>query len=478
MNIILIISDTLRRDHLGCYGNPWISTPNIDGLARKSMVFDRAYAASFPTVPHRRDVFTGRFSFTYSDWSPLSRDEVVLAQVLHQAGYATMLIADTPHILKDGYHFDRGFDGWKWIRGQENDRYITDPIELKFPCNPDKLRSPYGTVVQYLRNISRRRHEGDYFVAKTMTRAAEWLERNRDHGKFFLCVDTFDPHEPWDPPSWYVELYESGYQGEEVIYPVYGPCDYLTAAELKHMRALYAGEVTLVDRWTGMLLRRVEELGLWKNTVIIFTTDHGFYHGEHGLVGKSIITSTAQGLAPLYEEVARIPLMIRLPNEGVGRCQALVQPPDLMPTILELAGAKVPETVQGGSLLPLLRGEEHCWRDFAVTSPSLIHGPVAGQRITVSTDEWSLVYSGQVEDALRELPSDRKLKIVDGIERLQKIFGGKPEPQLYHLPTDPKQEHNVLNEHREKAEHLHSKLVKFLEAIKTPEEYLRYWRKI
>lgn len=114
MNIVLIVSDTFRRDHLGCYGNDWIHTPNIDNLAKESVMFNNAYAASFPTVPNRRDLVTGRFTFTHSDWSPLPRDEVVLADVLREDGYVTMLIADTPHILKDGYHFDRGFDGWIW----------------------------------------------------------------------------------------------------------------------------------------------------------------------------------------------------------------------------------------------------------------------------------------------------------------------------------------------------------------------------
>jgi len=480
MNIVFIMSDTFRWDHLGVYGNSWISTPNLDSLARDSVVFDRAYAASFPTVPNRKDVFTGRFTFAYTDWSPLEGEETVLAEVLRQAGYVTMLINDTPHILKNGYYFDRGFSGWLWIRGQENDRFRTDPVEIKFPCDPDKLRNPYTTVTQYLRNVSNRQSESDYFVAQTMTEAAKWLERNRKHEKFFLYVDTFDPHEPWDPPRWYVDLYDPGYRGEEVFYPLYGPCDYMTDAELKHAQALYAGEVTLVDRWVGKLLKKVKDLGLWENTAIIFTTDHGFYIGEHGLTGKSLITQSGEhGLAPLYEEVAHIPLMIRLPDmDGGRRCQAFVQPPDLMPTILELADAEIPERVQGKSLVPLLRGKKLAWRDFAVTSPSIIHGPIAGQRITVTTNEWSLIHCGQVDEALKELPSNRKLKIVDGIERLQRILGGKPEHELYDLRRDSKQEDNVFDEQRETAETLSSKLVNFLESLGTREEYLRYWRKL
>lgn len=478
MNIILIVSDTFRKDHLGCYGNSWIHTPNLDRLAEEAVIFDRAYAASFPTVPNRRDIVTGRFTFVYSDWSPLSPDEVVLADVLSRAGYVTMLIADTPHILKDGYHFDRGFDGWIWIRGQENDRYRTDPIDLKFPCNPEKLRSPYRTVKQYFRNIVERRYESDYFVAKTMIEAAKWLEKNRKHEKFFLYVDTFDPHEPWDPPEWYVNLYDPGYEGEEIIYPAYRPSDYLTEDELRHMRALYAGEVTLVDRWIGFLLERVKDLNLWDDTAIIFTSDHGFYHGEHGLVGKSIITEEASGYAPLYDEVASIPLMIRVPGVKPRRCNILAQPPDIMPTILDLAGVEVPETVQGRSLLPIIMGEDVDWRELAVSSPSIIHGPIAGQRISAITKEWFLVYCGQIDDALRELPTERKTRVVDGFERFQRILGGRPKNELYYIPEDPHQTKNIIDENMDIAKDIHAKLVKFLEDLGTREEILKYWRKL
>ena len=127
MNFIVIISDTLRRDHLGCYGNEWISTPNIDRFAERSLVLDRAYSASFPTVPHRRDVMTGRFTASYTPWAPLDREEVVLQQVLSDTGYVTMMVCDCPHIVENGYHYDRGFTGFEWIRGQETDRWRTHP---------------------------------------------------------------------------------------------------------------------------------------------------------------------------------------------------------------------------------------------------------------------------------------------------------------------------------------------------------------
>jgi arylsulfatase A-like enzyme len=469
MNVIVVISDTFRRDHLGCYGSEWIQTPNLDRFAGESVVFDRAYAASFPTVPNRRDVLTGRFTFTYSDWAPLPPDETVLPEVLRQAGYVTMMILDTPHIVAHGFNFQRGFDGWHWIRGQENDTWRTSPRDPELPCAPAKLRLPETTVKQYLRNVAKRRSEADYFVAQTMASAARWLDENAGAQPFFLYVDTFDPHEPWDPPQRYVDLYDPGYEGEEVIYPQYAPCDFLTGSELKHVRALYAGEVTLVDAWFGKLLDRVDERGLRDDTMVVFTTDHGFYHGEHGLIGKSILAGDHYASVPLYEEVAHIPLVVRYPAVEPGRRSAYAQPPDLMPTILEMAGVEIPDTVQGRSLAPALRGERDETRPIALTSPSIIHGPRARQFTTITGGEWSLIYPGA------ELsPDDRaESRTVDSITRVHSdLYAGAGAPELYHIPTDSGQTGNVFAENRDIAEQLHREHVEFLEELGTREEHL------
>jgi arylsulfatase A-like enzyme len=475
INVITIISDTFRYDHLGSSGNRWIQTPNLDLFAEKSMIFDRAYAASFPTIPHRHDLFTGQYTFTHSGWEPLKRNEIILPQLLRQAGYVTQLINDTGHMLSHGMYYQRGFDGWLWIRGQEMDAYATQPIEIKFPCDPRKLRNR-RSVVQYLRNVSMRKFENEYFVAKTMTEASKWLELNYDkHEKFFLYIDTFSPHEPWDPPKWYVDKYDPNYEGEEVIYPSYEPSDYLTSEEVKHCKALYAGEVTLVDNWVGNLLAKVEDLGLLENTAIFFTSDHGFYHGEHGLMGKSIIIPKIVGYYPLYEETAHVPLIVYLPDEKGGkRSQALVQPPDLTSTIIELIEAKEPATFQGKSLVPLLKGENVNWRDFAVTSPSLVGGGwlprvYTGQRITITSKNWSLIYTGDVEKRLKENPE--MLKNYENIQKYSKI-----ENELYDLSRDPRQQSNRYDGKKDIADQLISKLVKFLENLCLPEEFLKYWR--
>ncbi|MGD9498809.1 MAG: sulfatase, partial [Armatimonadota bacterium] len=458
----------------GLYGCERVHTPNLDRLAEQSFVFENAYAASFPTVPNRMDVMTGRFTFIEAGWQPLPREATVLSQVLAAAGYTTMMIADTPHILANGYLFQRGFSGWEWIRGQENDRWRTAPADPPLPAHPSKLRNP-ATVKQHLRNIATRRGEQDCFCARTMQTACDWLDENRDRG-FFLYVDTFDPHEPWDAPQSYVDLYDPGYSGEQVTYPVYGKCDYMTPRELEHMRALYAAEVTLVDAWVGRLLDHVDGLGLLDDTAIIYTTDHGFYHGERGWTGKAFIWEGGSADMPLYSEVARIPLMIRLPGvERGGRLRCFAQPPDLMPTILELMGVATPPTVQGISLVPVMQGGRDFTRPLAISTPSLAIAPSGGRPTTITAGDWSLIYYGAPGGQLLSHLS----RAVDDIPRHAVVpTDGVPGPELYDLEHDPAQKYNVYQESRDIAVKLHADHVHFLERLGMREDFLAHRRQL
>ncbi len=362
------------------------------------------------------------------------------------------MIVDTPHLIRDQHGYDRGFTGWTWIRGQEGDRYRTAPADVTLPCSSEKLRGGKRTVTQYLRNVSDRQSEKDYFAAKTMAEAAKWLDRNHRREKFLLYVDTFDPHEPWDPPQRYVDMYEEGYEGEEITYPIYGPCRYLTDPELEHVRALYAGEVSMVDTWVGKLLKKVEALGLLDNTAIIFTTDHGFYFGEHGLIGKITL---------IHDEVNHIPLMIRMPGLKPGRRWHMVQPPDLMPTILDLAGAEHPDTIHGRSLVSVLNGEADPVRDIAVSSWSIIHQPAGGEPVNLNPYTWS------------QLAWKLKPSTIVADEWVLIVGAGDVEPELYHTPHDPGQEKNVFAENKAVAKDLHAKYISFLESVGTKEEYLK-----
>ncbi len=346
MNIILILCDSLRRDHVGCYGAGRAETPHLDRLAARSVVIEQALSASFPTLPCRAELFTGRFVYPYLTWGPLPRNETVLSELMGSAGYDTALVTDNAQLFEHDYGYDRGFHTRVWVRGQIKDRYVTEPVPVTLPCALEKCRSRERGI-QYLRNATARRSEEDWCCAGVMRAAAEWLETNAGRRPFFLMVDGFDPHEPWDPPQSYVDRYDPGYQGDVLFYPHYTSADQYTEPELRHMRALYAGEVTLVDRWLGHLLDRVDRLGLWENTAVLFFSDHGFLHGEHGLVGKSARHSGAMRGWPLYRELVEVPMMAAPPGVAPRRVNAFAHPGDLMPTVLELAGVPRPARVTG-----------------------------------------------------------------------------------------------------------------------------------
>ena len=467
-NVIMIVSDTLRRDFLGCYGNAWIRTPSLDRLAQRCVVFENAYIGNFPTVPARFEYFTGRYSSAYFDWSAFPRDEVALAEVLTSAGLNTMCVADTLNLFREGYNYDRGFRGFEWIRGQSGDRYRTSPWRPPLPCAEHKLHHPDYGVRQYLRNVARRRTEEDYFPAQTFRTAAAWLEENYEV-PFFLYVDTFDPHEPWDPPQYYVDMYDPGYEGEVVIRPRYAPWrEFLSEAELNHCRALYAGEVSLVDTWVGHLLEKVDRLGLMKETAIIFTADHGYYLGEHDWIGKSSIEGDHQYFLKLYEEVAHVPLLVYVPEAQPRRVTALTHPADLMPTILELLDVPRPPRVQGESLLGVVTGAMRSARDFTVSGPA-VHVPGRWRPITVTTsDGWCLIHTGAVR------PGDYSLLYaVDGLPRNEILPPKLTGPELYHLHEDPTQQRNVIDRHRDVAENLRIAYVEFFRKLGVPEEALK-----
>lgn len=482
-NILLIVSDTFRYDlfHGRFHVKNGVKAElnSLEKFCSDSVEFTRAYHASFPTVPNRADLLTGRFTFTYYDWSPMPRDWITLPILLRRSGYTCMMVADTPHILKDGYYFDRGFNGWNWIRGQENDRYRTSPLDVKLPCSPWKLIS-VETTVQHIRNNYYRRSEDDWIPAKTAIEASHWLEENYER-KFFLYVDFFDPHEPWDPPRWYVDMYDPCYEGEEVTYPAYGPCGYLTEDELSHIRAMYVGEATLVDRWIGFLLEKLDKLGLLESTTIIFTSDHGFYLGELGLVGKSIIMGGYHGLTPLYEEVAHIPLIIRFADKlglknGV-KVDALVQTPDITATMIELASLDelCEASIQGSSLIPLIKGEKSRVRDIAVSTPSLVRGTLAGLRATITADEWVLILAP--ENSVRgDVEKAEVTFIVDGEPRVLKPFGSITS-ELYCLKHDPRQEEDMFAENTDIARNMRKQFLEFLRSLNADENVVNPWLK-
>lgn len=445
MNLVVIVSDTLRRDYLGCYGNAWVKTPNIDALAAESIVFDACYVGSFPTIPMRADLMTGKYVFHNVGWAPLQPGYVPFQNLLRANGRVTMMIADHTQFLAPGMNYHQGFTGVEWIRGQANDGWITDPIEFDPPCDLSKLRQPENWLERYMRNISRRRTEADWFSPQTFSKAVDWVEANRSHEKFMLYIDTFDVHEPWTPPQWYVDMYDPGYEGEKAIYPRYDRVGYLTEAELNHVRALYAATITMMDRWLGKFLDKLHDVGLWDKTAICFTSDHGWYHGEHGYIGKHTVLDRKAGW-PFYDEVARTPCLLRIPGMEPRRDDTLIQPVDLMPTFCELCGVEAHADIHGTSVLPALNGGEPP-RAIAVTSGLLGTDPSVRSYSTITDGRWTLLYAGENADA-----------------------------ELYDTRSDPRQQENIIAGNPDVARGLHEQHMELLEQIGMEEERLRLRR--
>lgn len=436
MNLLVIVCDTLRRDYLGCYGNTWVQTPCLDALSASGITFDRCYVGSFPTVPQRHDLMCSNYVFHTTGWAPIARGNTPLQVRLSQLGYVCQFISDHAQLMAPGMNYHQGFHGVEWIRGHIADRWATEPVQFDPPCDLAKLRQPEGWLEAFYRNFSRRRTEEDWPSPATMTAAMRWLERNWKHDKWLLYLDTFDVHEPWLPPSFYTERYDPGYRGEEVIYPRYDFAGYLTDAELQHVRALYAGSITMMDKWIGRLVEKLEDLGLADNTAVVFTSDHGWYHGEHGYIGKHTVLDRDQGWQ-FYDEVARVPLIIRAPNLPQGvRSNLLIQPVDVMPTMMDIMGLQPPTDTHGRSALPALRGEGPPPRQVAVTARDLHKAPGYRTYNAIHDGTWSLQHAEEAAP-----------------------------PELHNTVVDPAQQRNVFAENVSVARELHRKYLDLLRSI-------------
>jgi arylsulfatase A-like enzyme len=476
VNVLVVLSDTFRRDHLAAYGvpAPWarsgrdrgeafIETPNLDALARESALFDRFYVSSYPTIPCRYDLFSGRFGFTHRGWQPLEPDDVVLAELAGRRGLTPMIVFDPPMLVTDSYNFTRGFAGWDFVRGQHGDRYVVDPISVTLPAAAHKVKS--GTA-PYLRNTAFRRGEDDWMCAQTCRRAIDWLERNRGRDDFLLWVDLWDPHEPFDAPEADLRRYaDPAFGGERVIYPRYGRADYMTDDERDFVRASYAALTTLVDRCVGRMLDALAEVGLDENTLVVFLSDHGHLFGEHELQGKP-----SGPLGKLYEVTTRVPLLVRHP-QGVGagtRVDAIAQHPDLFPTILEFLDVPAPVELDGMSLWPLIRGETDVLRDFAVSGR---YAPLAtAGQLARSVDAAS--YDGQA--GLQTQGEPLTLTTTEWTYLVPpRGLGGA---ELYHLPSDPVQAENLIGREPGVAADLHAKLLLFLEQHGMADDMLALYR--
>ena len=388
MKAIFIMADTFRRDHVGAYGNKWIHTPHLNRVAGESVLFEGAHIGAFPTGPARRDLMLGLGDpgFPFNRWKQFEPEEVTLPERLAERKVPSMLVTDTKNMVTLGKNLYKGFTAWAFNRGQEGEPcWLDENVPLEWPVEPHLIRYPAWRWHQVLINRANRKVETDWFAPGTYKIAIEWLERNYRRKSFFLWLDTFDPHEPWDPPQHYVDLYDPGYKGRIFEAPTYGFRKALgmTKRELEQLRARYAGEVSMVDACVGRLMETLDRLGIRDEVMIVFTSDHGAYFdypGDNGLVCKPAAVGAdgmimagggkhkkPQTFLPHLPGVSRIPLLIHMPGQKeCRRVSQIVQPWDVTATILDAFGVASPTDALGRSLMPLIRGLKMKGREAAI----------------------------------------------------------------------------------------------------------------
>jgi arylsulfatase A-like enzyme len=385
-NIIVIMNDTLRTAYLGCYGNATIRTPNIDRLAAESVRFTRAYPESLPTIPVRRAVHTARRAYPFRDyepvswdvvylpgWQPMDRTEDTIAENLARAGYHTGFATDTLPYFAPRFDFCRGFWQWEYIRGMQQDRWQSvhaAPEEklVQFGlAGPGDRDTRYDYLHYHAANTRDRLREQDTSTARTLQWGMDFLEDNRNAEPLYLFLDSFAPHEPWEAPPMYYEMYaDPGFDGPTCILVRYGPRDEqgLSDAALQDIIAHYSGLVSLVDTWVGMLLDKLARLDLLDNTAIFFTSDHGtnFADNPQSVVGKPAYS--------LWPGVMDLPMLVRLPEGAQGGkvVDDLIYNIDMAATVYGLAGIDEHQAIHGRSLMPLLTGDGKWERREYVTS--------------------------------------------------------------------------------------------------------------
>ena len=435
MNCIVVCFDTLRHDAVF---TDLASTPNLDRLVDRSIVFDNAWGEGEPTIPFRRAAMTGRRSFPWRyhigdrgstpnllGWHAIPEDQTTLAEYLFQRGYLTGLITDVWHMFKPTMNFHRGFVSWDLIRGQEADVQV---VTSEAGLDPE-------IPVPYQMQVLNRTKEEQYFVAQVFQRASEWVKANVDNGPFFLWVDSFSPHELWDPPKEYADAYYSAPHVRDYLAPFQLNDRNPSTDEIERTKALYQGYVTFCDRWFGHFLDTLIESRLLENTLLIVLSDHGTELWDKGRFGK-----TESRLHPYNTKMNWI---MHHPTYSTGagttRINAFVQNHDLVPTILD--ALDIPHApLDGHSLWQLVNNPEMHVRDYVITGWN--------EYACVRDNEWALSMNTVRPDndlrlySLRDDPeesknvADRYPDVVATFRtRLEALVGGPMPVQYVHRPA-------------------------------------------
>ncbi|MDI9601425.1 MAG: sulfatase-like hydrolase/transferase [Acidobacteriota bacterium] len=439
-NFLMIYCDELRADVFGHAGHPRVRTPRLDELAASSMVFDRCYVPCPICMPSRSALATGRYprsngcvdNATPSLAGESSRS---LYRLLADAGWRTENVGK--------YHL-----GWPV---SESGFSHHEPVHSPF--------GPFGPSDPALRRRAQyKRLEGDLpiivwgtsplspeesYAALTVDAGLRRLSQYSGSEPFFLRVAINMPHTPYAPPRPYSEWYDpadeplpdsygDGIESKPTLVQLfYASRRYadLTPDDVRRSRCSYYGLVSYIDHEVGRLLDALDDHGMWDDTIVVFTADHGTCVGEHGWIEK---------WAQLWEETCRVPLMVSGSGLPSGRSQALVQQMDLMPTILRLAGQDPPDAVQGRSLEPIFADPTSPFRE-AVFAETFVPALMTEPAVSVRTNDWKLTRYPKMADIEARLPGDHPYRGHPMFDPENLVEG-----ELYDLATDPSETRNLL----------------------------------
>ncbi len=447
-DVVVILLDSLNRHVLGAYGTAEFDTPNLDRLAARSVRFTNHHTGSLPCMPARHDVLVGALDFLWRPWGSIEVWEDAITHGLRRdAGVSTMLVSDHPHLFETGgenYHTE--FQGWDYVRGGEDDPWRTrpDPSFVGAPTLPEVAAAPFGRG--YDRSRTYFREEGDFPGPRTMTAAAEWLDRElgavREPGeRAFLLVDEFDPHEPFDAPERWARRYDPDWAGPRLIWPPYlpgadaqgeVPPGTPDARSGQQLRAQYGAKLSMIDHWLGRVLDVIDRHDAWGTTAVVLCTDHGLYLGERDTWGKPAI--------PVHAELGHTPFFVAWPGVAPGTCDALTTAVDLHATLCETFGVTPDHVTHGHSLLPLLDGSASSVREWALcgiwgrevhvidATRTFAKAPVDGNRpLAMYSNRWSTM-------PIHAFP-DVRLPRPDGRASLERAPGS--EVPVIRQPFDP-----------------------------------------
>jgi choline-sulfatase len=423
-NIVWICADDFTPAMCGAYGNAVVRTPAIDGLASQGMRFDRAYCACPLSTPSRQSFWTGRYPRSIGvTLSPtaLPDDELTLPTMLRRAGYQTAAFGKTHFYAPQRGQFAVSVDypdyrRWFSARG---DAGIDQRIRTLGPWRPfldpaavwlNSAALPYPAM------------DAGMFGTYLSTQAAEFL-RHSAAPPFFLYVSYFETHSPFAFP---VE-FAGRHSDREFLAPPVTEEDWrrvppvfreLDESDVRGIQAAYATCTEFMDKNVGIVLDALAASAFDRNTVVLFTSDHGYLLGQHGRFEKHCC----------FEEAIRAALIMRLPgsaSEGRSTC-ATVQLMDIVPTLLELCGLPLPSNIQAQSFLPVLRDDCHKHRQVVFVEYS------DNAEAAVIEGSWKAIYT----------TNRRRRRDGYGLEFAQ----SGPSVQLFNLDADPQELSNLASD--------------------------------